>query len=123
MSAIPGEAVAAHEKSTRDRPGGPGREAPEPSTNGGAPQALRGQVRVEHSAKRVRAYLGGAIVVDSIAPLLVWEVPYYPTYYFPDSDVRAELVADGGADLHSPSRGDARTLSVLAGRSRALGAA
>jgi uncharacterized protein (DUF427 family) len=123
MSTTPREAVAAHEKSTRDGPGGPGREAPEPSTNGAGPQALRGQVRVEHSAKRVRAYLGGAIVVDSIAPLLVWEVPYYPTYYFPDSDVRAELVADGAADLHSPSRGDARTLSVLAGGARALGAA
>jgi uncharacterized protein (DUF427 family) len=63
------------------------------------------------------------VVVDSIAPLLVWEVPYYPTYYFPESDVRADLVADGGADLHSPSRGDAKTLSVLSGGSRALGAA
>ena len=123
MSTIPSEAVAVHRKSTSDRADDPGSEAPEQSTNGATPQALRGQVRVEQGAKRVRAYLGGAIVVDSIAPLLVWEVPYYPTYYFPDSDVRAELVADGAADLHSPSRGDARTLSVLAGGSRALGAA
>jgi uncharacterized protein (DUF427 family) len=53
----------------------------------------------------------------------VWEVPYYPTYYFPETDVRADLAADDGADLHSPSRGDAKTLSVLAGGSRALGAA
>jgi len=80
-------------------------------------------VRVERGAKRVRAYLGGVVVVDSIAPLLVWEVPYYPTYYFPESDVRADLVADGGADLHSPSRGDGQTLSVLAGGCSALGAA
>jgi uncharacterized protein (DUF427 family) len=78
---------------------------------------------VERGAKRVRAYLGGSVVVDSIAPLLVWEIPYYPTYYFHEDDVQAELVADGGADLRSPSRGDAKTLTVLAGGSRAVGAA
>ncbi len=80
-------------------------------------------MRVERGAKRVRAYLGGEVVVDSISPLLVWEVPYYPTYYFPESDVRAELLADGAADLHSPSRGDARTLSIVAGDLRAPAAA
>jgi uncharacterized protein (DUF427 family) len=110
-------------KSTGKRSGQPRPEEPEPSTNGSASPGRRGQVRVEQGAKRVRAYLGGAVVVDSIAPLLVWEAPYYPTYYFPESDVRADLVADGDADLHSPSRGDAKTLSVLAGGSRAVGAA
>jgi uncharacterized protein (DUF427 family) len=93
------------------------------SANGSARPGPRGRVRVERGAKRVRAYLGGAVVVDSTAPLLVWEVPYYPTYYFPEGDVRAELVADGGVDLHSPSRGDAKTLSVLTAGSRAVGAA
>src|SRR6202007_1828860 len=122
MSTNPSEAIAVHRKSTSDRADDPGSEAPEQSTNGATPQALRGQVRVEQGAKRVRAYLGGAIVVDSIAPLLVWGGPYYPTYFFSRSDLRAELVADGAADLHSPSRGDARTLSVLAGGSRALSA-
>ena len=42
-----------------------------------------GRVRVEQSAKRVRAYLGGEVVADSIHPRLVSEVPYYPAYYFP----------------------------------------
>jgi len=123
MRIDPSQAVAVKGLSTRKRPGDPRPEAPEPSTNGGAAPGRRGQVRVERGSKRVRAYLGGAVVVDSISPLLVWEVPYYPTYYFPESDVRADLVAEGGADLHSPSRGDAKTLSVLAGGSRALGAA
>jgi uncharacterized protein (DUF427 family) len=123
MRTISSQAVAAKDGSTRKRSGDPRHEVPAPSKNRSAPPGRRGQVRVEHGAKRVRAYLGGAVVVDSIAPLLVWEVPYYPTYYFPESDVCADLVADGGADLHSPSRGDAKTLSVLAGRSRALGAA
>jgi uncharacterized protein (DUF427 family) len=101
----------------------PQAEKHEPSPNGGAPPVRRGQVRVEPGRKRVRAYLGGVVVADSIAPLLVWEVPYYPTYYFPEGDVRAELVADGGVDLHYPSRGDAKTLSVLTAGSRAVGAA
>ena len=107
----------------RNSSGDPRCEAPEPATNGSPPPRRRGDVRVAQGPKRVRAYLAGAVVVDSIAPLLVWEVPYYPTYYFPEGDVLAELVADGGVDLHSPSRGDAKTLSVLAGGSRALGAA
>lgn len=122
MRIISSEAVAV-KGGPRKPSGDPRREAPEPATDGIASSRQRGQVRVERGAKRVRAYLGGAVVVDSIAPLLVWEVPYYPTYYFPEDDVHAELVADLGADLHSPSRGDAKTLSVLAGGSRALGAA
>ena len=57
----------------------------------------RGDVRIEPGAKRVRTYLGGELVADTIHPLLVWEVPYYPTYYFPAADVRTELLtADGG---------------------------
>lgn len=123
MRTISSQADAVKGGSTRKRSSDPRPEAPEPSTNGSAPPGPGGQVRVERAAKRVRAYLGGAVVVDSIAPLLVWEAPYYPTYYFPESDVRADLVADGGVDLRSPSRGDAKTVSVLAGGCRALGAA
>ena len=38
--------------------------------------------------KRVRAFVGGEVVVDSTAPLLVWESPHYPQYYLPRADVR-----------------------------------
>jgi uncharacterized protein (DUF427 family) len=83
----------------------------------------RGQVRTEPSAKRVRAYLGGEVVADTIQPVLVWEVPYYPAYYFPVADVRTDLLAtDGGVD-HSPSRGDGQTYTVTAGGKQAPGAA
>ena len=83
----------------------------------------RGRIRIEPGAKRVRAYLGGQVVADSARPVLVWELPYYPTYYFPLADVRAELLdADDGV-AHSPSRGDARTLGVRAGKNEAPGAA
>ena len=83
----------------------------------------RGRVRVERGAKRVRAYLAGEVVADTVTPLLVWEVPYYPAYYFPRRDVRAVLLAEGAPDEHSPSRGDARVLTVAAGEARAPGAA
>ena len=84
--------------------------------------ARRGRVRLEPGAKRVRAFLGGAVVADTTRPVLVWEVPYYPAYYVPLEDVRAELVADGGS-AHSPSRGDGRTFTVRAGGREAPGGA
>jgi uncharacterized protein (DUF427 family) len=71
----------------------------------------RGRIRVEPSAKRVRAFLQGEVVVDTIRPLLVWEVPYYPIYYLPLADFRAELVPTG-ATSHSPSRGEGEVLTV-----------
>jgi uncharacterized protein (DUF427 family) len=84
----------------------------------------RGRVRIEPGRKRVRAYLGGEVVADTTRPLLVWEVPYYPAYYVPLADVRARLLpAADAAVVHSPSRGDGRRLSVLAGGALAEGAA
>lgn len=83
---------------------------------------MRGRVRVERSAKRVRTYLGGHLVADTIRPLLVWEVPYYPTYYLPAADVVAELVPTGDSS-HSPSRGDAEHLTVRVGDAESRGAA
>ncbi|HTI34524.1 MAG TPA: DUF427 domain-containing protein [Miltoncostaea sp.] len=92
------------------------------STTPGA--AARGRVRVETGRKRIRALLGGRVVVDTVRPLLVWEVPYYPAYYLPLTDLRAELVpADDAAPVHSPSRGDGRRFSVMAGDVVAHGAA
>src|ERR1700749_5029554 len=82
-----------------------------------------GRIRIETGAKRVRAYLGGAVVADTTRPVLVWEVPYYPTYYFPLADVRAEVLQADGGIAHPPSRGDGRTLTVRAGTKEMPGAA
>ena len=84
---------------------------------------LRGRIRIEPGLKRVRAYLGGEVVADTIQPMLVWEVPYYPAYYFPVADVRTELLEADGGVAHSPSRGDGRAFTVRAGGKEALGAA
>src|SRR3954451_2853551 len=82
----------------------------------------RGRIRLEEGAKRIRAFLGGEVVADTTRPVLVWEVPYYPAYYIPLGDVRAELKPDGGS-VHSPSRGDARTFTVRTDGGEAPGAA
>ncbi len=45
--------------------------------------------------KRVRALLAGHVVVDATRPLLVWEGPPFPTYFFDQADVTARLQATG----------------------------
>ncbi|MEV0772242.1 DUF427 domain-containing protein [Nocardia salmonicida] len=82
----------------------------------------RGLVKVETGQKRVRVYLRGKLVADTLRPLLVWEVPYYPTYYVPLTDVRADLDPNGITE-HSPSRGDATGYDVAVEGMRAEGAA
>ncbi|MEV5408681.1 DUF427 domain-containing protein [Thermopolyspora sp. NPDC052614] len=75
-------------------------------------QNRRGRVRVEPTAKRVRVYLDGRAIADSTRVLMVWEVPYYPTYYFPLDDVDRGLLQATGETRHSPSRGEAHVHSV-----------
>ncbi len=72
----------------------------------------RGRVRIEPSPKRVRTYVEGHLVADSTAPLLVWESPYYPTYYLPVADLHAKL-EPSGSTRHSPSRGEGVQYDVL----------
>jgi uncharacterized protein (DUF427 family) len=79
-------------------------------------------VRVATSDKRVRAYLDGQLVVDASHPILVWESPRYPTYYFALDDIRAELVPTGGV-RRSPSRGDGTLYDVVVPGSTARAAA
>ena len=84
--------------------------------------AVRGRVRIEPSGKRVRAYLGGRLVADSTHPVLVWEQPSYPTYFFPLEDVRAGLTPTGEVS-RSPSRGYGTVYDVQVTGATAPGAA
>jgi len=77
-------------------------------------------IRIERGSKRVRVYLGGEVVADTVQPVLVWEVPYYPTYYFPVTDVRTELLQPEEGVAHSPSRGDGQPFSVKGAPDAAL---
>lgn len=82
------------------------------ATTNAATKPTPRRTRIEPGAKRIRAYLDGHEVADTTQPLLVWEKPYYPTYYFPVSDVRAELVPSGKTE-HSPSRGEGHLHNVV----------
>jgi len=72
----------------------------------------RGRVRVEPGAKRVRVYVAGVAIADTVRPLFVWESPYYPQYYLPAADVRSDLLHQTSTLTHSPSRGDAVHFTV-----------
>lgn len=80
------------------------------------------RVRTEPGLRRVRAYLGGHLVADSAAPLLVWEMPHHPTYYFPAGDIRAQLVPDGRTKT-SQSRGEGTVFTVRTATASVAGAA
>src|SRR5215813_466240 len=75
----------------------------------------RERVHIEDGPKRVRTYFGGELIADTKRLKLVWEVPYYPAYYFPREDVRMELLTLNGHTQHSPSRGDAHKFTVNGG--------
>lgn len=83
----------------------------------------RDQVRVEDGSKRVRVMLAGEYVADSKRVKLVWEKPSYPAYYFPEEDVRTEVLVSTGATHHSPVRGDAEVCTVKVGDREAPSAA
>lgn len=75
----------------------------------------RGRVRVEDSPKRVRVLFGGRWIADTTRAKLVWEKPYYPTYYFPAEDVESGLLTSKGEERRSPSRGTAQVHTVEVG--------
>lgn len=80
----------------------------------------RGRLRIEQGHKRIRTYLGGELVADTTNPTLVWEKPYYPVYYFPEEDVRTELLSATETTRRSPSRGTMRFHTVKGGASEAV---
>jgi uncharacterized protein (DUF427 family) len=89
--------------------------------SGGAPSsAPTSNARVEVSPRRVRAHLGGEVVLDSTAALLVWELPHYPSYYIPVADIRAELEA---IETENPGPHGEVHYTVRLGEHEAVGAA
>lgn len=80
------------------------------------------QLRTERGAKRIRAYLAGELVADTTSPWLVWERPYYPTYYLAAQDVHTDLVDTG--EVRTDERcGEGRVHDVKTARGTAPGAA
>jgi uncharacterized protein (DUF427 family) len=72
-------------------------------------------IRTENGMKRVRVMLGGEIVADTTRPLLVWENPYFPNYYFPEADLRTDLLVETGETVDSPGLEMSTRFAVKAG--------
>jgi uncharacterized protein (DUF427 family) len=71
-------------------------------------------VVIEPSVKRVRSFLAGQAVADTVRARLVWENPHYPAYYLPRGDVRMELLVPSLRREPRPF-GDARFFDVAVG--------
>jgi uncharacterized protein (DUF427 family) len=69
---------------------------------------------VEPVPRRVRAYLGGALVLDTIGALYVWEWSKYPQFYIPLADVNPEVLVDEQRAEHL-GRGSARRHGLRVG--------
>lgn len=70
---------------------------------------------LEDSPRRVRAMLGGETVADSRRVKLLHEAGYLPVYYFPEDDVRMDLLEATDHTTHGPFKGDASYWSVRVG--------
>src|ERR687898_3240261 len=71
----------------------------------------------EDSPRRVRVTLGGETVAYSRHVKLLHETGHLPIYYFPEEDVRMDLLEDTDHTTHCPFRGDAAYGSVRVGDS------
>ena len=49
---------------------------------------------LEPVPRRIRAVLGGEVVLDTTNALYVWEWPNYPQYYIPVSDLKPDVLVD-----------------------------
>ena len=63
-------------------------ESKDPDRN--YPQMAAERGRIEPAPRRVQGYFDNTLVFETISARYVWEVPYYPQYYIPVSDVRME---------------------------------
>ena len=69
----------------------------------------------EESPRRVRAVFGGETVADSGSVTLLHERDHLPLYYFPEADVRMDLLEATDHTTHCPFKGDASYWSVKVG--------
>lgn len=76
--------------------------------------ADRPRVRVEANPRWIRAVVDGSTVIDSRRSMFVWEIPYYPAWYFPVDDIAGSLVATSGI-VRSPSRGEGTRYDLVVG--------
>ena len=76
---------------------------------------------MEPVPRRVRAVLGGRVVLDTTRAVYLWEKPHYPQFYIPIGDLEPAVVVDD-EHVQRLSRGTARRLSLRTGEITRAGA-
>ena len=74
-----------------------------------------GVLYFEDSPRWVRAVFNGETIVDSRCAKLLHESGHLPVYYFPEADVRMDLLEQTDRSTHCPLKGDAAYWSVRVG--------
>jgi uncharacterized protein (DUF427 family) len=87
----------------------------------GYPQALVPVDHVEPVPRRIRAMLGGQVVLDTTSALYLWEWPFYPQFLIPAEDVNPQALVDEGHS-HRLSRGTVARVGLRAGGEERSGA-
>jgi uncharacterized protein (DUF427 family) len=75
----------------------------------------RGLIWFEDSPRRIRGELGGVTVVDSARAKLLHEQAHLPVYYFPEEDVRTDLMRPSDHRTRCPFKGEASHWTLEAG--------
>jgi uncharacterized protein (DUF427 family) len=75
----------------------------------------KGIIYFEDSPRRIRAVFAGETVVDSRHAKLLHEQGHLPIYYFPEAEVRMDLLQPTDHSTHCPFKGDASYWSVRVG--------
>lgn len=87
----------------------------------GYPQAIVPVDHVEPVPRRVRATLGGKVVLDTTRALYLWEWPFYPQFQIPADDVDAAALVDE-QHTHRVRRGRVARVGLSAGHAERPGA-
>src|SRR5262249_6603438 len=72
----------------------------------------------EHSPKRIRAVVADTTIGDAFAAGLVFETGYRPVYYFPQRDVRMDLLERTEHRTRCPYKGEASYWTINVGNRR-----
>ena len=73
------------------------------------------EIRLEPTPKRVRAFAGGKLVVDSTRAVMMLETGHLPVYYFPKQDVSMDLLVPAPSPRPAGRKGPATVWSVQTG--------
>jgi uncharacterized protein (DUF427 family) len=82
-----------------------------------------GVIYFEDSPRRIRAVFAGETIVDSRHAKLLHEQNHLPVYYFPEEEVRMDLLEPSDHTSHCPFKGDASYRSIVVGEHRSENAA